>query len=284
MKYRHIWIILLAIFAIGCAENQLRTLLTDGSDPVITAPPDAVWQATEMIRQEQGIDLTAQKVFYTKYIDAAGIAILANDGVADQHLIEARQMIIALTAKRPELRDMLSTQRDNVFGAHTDQGFYMILHSTNYWKVPELADLPPFGSGSCYLRGSRRSGIVGYCHAVLRPPHWRNDSASGDTVYLRKIHPLNTFTHEFGHALHDAIFRLDPTALDRLKQSYQHQLTHPDSWTHGHTYARLSFLEYWAVAIELWYYEPAMAIDISKSDPTLITLIEEWLPSIPERE
>ena len=196
------------------------TILSDGSDTIITAPPDEIWEATEMVREEatatihalynldideiialnpnhdpvqlrtdmehrkQPIEwklerlgitladldlLTLQKEFYTKYIDAAGIAILSNDSVADEHLIEARDIIIALTAKRPELRDMLSTQRDNVIhGVTTEglqtfygQGFYMVLIDSNtvsFADMPELFDLHPYDiwyDGSAAAREDR---------------------------------------------------------------------------------------------------------------------------------
>ena len=168
MKHRYVGIILLAIFTItiGCAENTLFTLFGGDTEPVITEPPEEVWQATEVMRAEQGIDLTTQKAFYTKYIDAAGIAILANAAVADAHLIEARQVILLLTAKRPELREMLATQKPKdvssiaaagegitLFG----QGFYMILiDKVSFWDMPEI-DFHFYGSGSCHIRGSRQN-------------------------------------------------------------------------------------------------------------------------------
>lgn len=311
VKYRHFWIILLAIFAIGCAETELLTILDGGSHATITAPPEEVWQATRIMREEQNISLTAQKAFYTKYIDAAGIAILANTGVADQHLIEARNMIVALTAKRPELRDILATQKPKdtpsiasnpEIGGMTlfGQGFYMILvdFQTN---MPERGDLPPFSGGSCHMRGSLRTGTLGYCYANLFNPK----------KYPNIKSPIQIFVHEFAHAIHFAIRKLDPTFDERLRQAYAHQmgslyvskppgceipytereLKNPEAWITGeYEYAQANCREYWAVAIEYWCYGFVEATDIQtheafrERDPLLTKLIEEWLPRIPARK
>lgn len=305
---------MLAIFAIGCADEALLTILDGGSDPVITAPPDEIWEAIQTMRIERNIDLTAQKAFYTKYIDAAGIAILANAGVADEHLIEARQIIISLTAKRPELREMLSTQ-----GRENGSSFYMILVDTlNY--LPEFGDLYLAGRGSCTGKGSPQSGFIGFCYAPVNLPqkHGGDPDLPGIT---QTVHPLHIFVHEFGHAIHAVIQKLDQDAYEQIEVAYAHQMggshliqeneerewwevgshceqshfeglqVNPATWLTGlYQYGRANCREYFAEAIRLWAHDIGTGKKIkshdafAKRDPLLSEILEEWLPRIPARE
>ena len=80
MKYRYFWIILLAIFTIGCAEDALLTILDGGSDATITAPPEEVW---EVIREMVTTDIAhfyepdeAQKALIEKQLSQRKIFTL----------------------------------------------------------------------------------------------------------------------------------------------------------------------------------------------------------------
>ena len=133
----------------------------------------------------------------------------------------------------------------------------------------------------CSARGSLQSGVIGFCFAEINPTR-RNGR-----------HSLSTFTHEFGHAIHSAITKLDPTAADQIALAYAHQIggshlddsdwipenegkkwencyiweglhkgaiqgelqENPTTWLTGlYGYGGTNCHEYFAEAIELWYH------------------------------
>lgn len=82
------------------------------------------------IEELEEILLSMQKEFYTKFVDAAGIAVLSEDIVPDRWIIEAAEVVIVMTAKHPKLRERLTMEN----------GFYMILldRHTSDWDIPEI--------------------------------------------------------------------------------------------------------------------------------------------------
>ena len=212
--------------------------------------------------------LALQKAFYTKYIDAGGIAILANATVEDTHLIEARRVVLTMTAKRPALRDHLLVQH----------GFYMVLlgRGTLYEDVPESTQEGPIYTFGCSM--SAVPGVLknGYCYATVG--------------HITSRAYLYAFAHEFAHALESEMERLRPGFQDRVKQAYENAEAlgiWPLEVTRGW------WREYWAEGVELWFYEIGPSrqsetyAEFAAREPVLAELMGEELWSYenePDRE
>ena len=54
-----------------------------------------------------------QEAYYTKYISAGGVAIIGNGYIPNNYFYVARDIVLGMTRKRPELREHLSPTREN---------------------------------------------------------------------------------------------------------------------------------------------------------------------------
>ena len=105
-----------------------------------TFNPEGVRILKEFLLVEKGLtDAESihewQKEFYTRYIDAGGVAIVGPDTVTDREYLLAREAILVMTSKRPELRDRVQSKHGK---------FYMILVG-DYLEasdIPEKLDPP----------------------------------------------------------------------------------------------------------------------------------------------
>lgn len=207
--------------------------------------------------------LPLQKAFYTKYIDAGGIAIVANAEVEDKHLIEARRVVLTMTSKHPALREGLSVQT----------GFYLILVG----KVSSFRDIPEMLVFDYMLPGCSMQTFV-------EPPNQEGFCFS-QVLQGRDQAYLGTFTHEFAHALEREMQRLDSSFQDRVKQAYEQAMV-LEIWT-GY-YAERNWREYWAEGVEMWFYEIGAGrqhetyAEFAARDPALAALMteEEWAYNI----
>ena len=179
-----------------------------------------------------------QKSYYTKYIDAAGIAIVGPTHLRTKYLLDARDAIVVMTSKHPELRERLLSKHGT---------FYMVLipNSRDQIDMPErklntdLTNDDPsddFRSvfGACLTRyGSGTPYKYGLCWAVV----------GRDTSSAR------TLVHEFAHALDSEMERLQPGFLDKRSEYYRNATYDPSDWP------RLPGSEYWARTVEFWFYK-----------------------------
>ena len=228
-----------------------------------------------------------QEAYYTKYINAGGVAIMGNDYIDDRFFYAARDIVLGMTWKRPELREQLSPMRENRPGAIQQDGrhdvtgrvtvsrkYRMILVHVDQGStvMPELHlgsgafNFPALGSGS--------HGIYG--RVVVQ-----RSSTGG-----RYMSPI--FIHEFAHAIHDAIPLLDPTFVERLEAAYdaaKNDSSYFGSISINH-YALTNQWEYWAVSTKEWF----MTLSIkerehtrnrfSEMDPLMYALLAEWFDLI----
>ena len=51
-----------------------------------------------------------QPLYYTKYIEADGIAIMGNSEVMNYEMLIAQDIVLRMTAKRPEIREWLTPE------------------------------------------------------------------------------------------------------------------------------------------------------------------------------
>ena len=121
MKVRILLFLVICFCISGCSDEGImlsEQVLESGllEEEVVTDIPPEVWEILKYVREERvrwyeralkssniwqdDLDAAviraeqikaAQETFYTKYIDAGGIAIVGNAEVADKHLLEARR-------------------------------------------------------------------------------------------------------------------------------------------------------------------------------------------------
>ena len=129
-----IWVLIILCFSLyGCGDVEIQSTLRNLSAPgtadvEITGVPieiqELLWDDPAYLKErllrvqqdktqpdwvEDGIKINIceaeqQRLYYTKYIDAGGIAILGNSDATDAEFRIARDITLRVTAKRPELR------------------------------------------------------------------------------------------------------------------------------------------------------------------------------------
>ena len=118
----------------GCSDDALQdTLLKVSAPPAMTGVPieiqELLWDDPEEEKEKLRLILQhpddhpdwlpniyrirvclseQQRLYYTKYIDAEGIAIMGNSDVTDAEFHIARDIVLRMTVKHPELRQLLS--------------------------------------------------------------------------------------------------------------------------------------------------------------------------------
>lgn len=158
-----------------------------------------------------------RRKYYTKYLDADGIAILGNAYIRDQYFYAARELIFEMTSKRPELRKLLALTgepRENLTGATyvPSPWFRMILYSPHQGgtAIPEWFPRHPPGVGWCGPP---------YCVAPANQIVVLTEASPN--IGEVRIHIVNVFIHEFAHAMHYAIRLIDATFDTRLVKAYE---------------------------------------------------------------
>ncbi len=316
MKVRIVLILVICFCVSGCGDEVVSRQVLEVvslSDAVVTDVPPAVWEILKYVREERvrwyqralkssniwQDDLDAevkhvesikamQEAFYTKYIDAGGIAIVANADVEDKHLIEARRVVLTMTVKRPVIRDRLLSRHGR---------FYLILIRPPREELTRWSFSIPEHNGNGFWPGCQMSiywqleSVMGYCFA---PVIWYPA-------------PLRTFVHEFAHALESEIDLLQPGLVNRAwleegihlplnealesnpgfrdRLAYAYNTAYARGTWQGE-YANVNYAEYWAEGTEMWFYDigPGRRFEtyaaFSEQDPLLAELLSEWFPAI----
>lgn len=241
---------------VGAVPPEIQEILWSGSDELLRA---------------------AQEAHYTRYIDAGGIAIIGSRFVDDEIFRMARDIVLEMTSKRPELREALSPQ----------MGHYQILINGRFEElqnIPEYADI----EGKEPTPG--RCVLPLYCYSM----YWDHPYSPGNSRETRFTGILEVFVHEFAHAIHVAIGvhrglgkkPLDPGFDDRLLQAYENAVA-LGIWSGEYT--ETNYQEYWAEGVQAWYYlvtdsphpiRKDQAFEtyaaFAERDPLLVALLQEW--------
>ena len=339
MRKRRIWVSILIVaqcfWLYSCGDEGIRTTLHDlGAAPAAVgfiAPvpkeiQDIIWGKdvptlmTELQAYlEKGFDSFAQgtihkiclrreqEAYYSKYIDAGGVAIMGHKIIEDRLFYAARDLALGMTQKRPELRTMLTpthaerpgTKRD---GIHAETGLPVPSRKFRYILVdpyqgqnliPErrysggTVNYPASGSpGSCFPLYCRQT-------VAIRDMNWGKDGEPKLEAHIAKV-----FCHEFAHAIHYAIRLIDSTFEDRLKAAYDEAIANARSvnnldgkgyWPSG-SYALSNPGEYWAECVSVWFNDlsaPGLSHFLDRfreGDPLMYALLNEWFDFIYLRE
>ena len=217
-----------------------------------------------------------QKAYYKRYIDAGGIAIVGPETLADDDLIHARDIILVMTSRYPELRERLLSKHGT---------FYMVL--VPYWD--DMLDIPEKQFTWAYTRfrmgktKDERISIPAACNTGRGPGSTSVFGFCFAPAYLNPfngehmIRPGYTFTHEFAHALDYEMERLKPGHMDKLKEI-------------SAKYDSIGWKEFWAnYVVEIWFYSvgPHSSRFKTYEDflekhpyPEAAKMADEWFPRI----
>ena len=211
-----------------------------------------------------------QKAFYMKYIDAGGIAIVANNKVEDVFLIAARDVVLLMTSKYPELRERLLSKH---------RRFYMVLIK----DYLDFDDIPEFQLDDFVIKGTT-FGFGGICYASSYDLKAAAKPAGGDCVATvsKGDYPLRTFIHEFAHVLEPEMVHLDPRFLARLETVYAVKIAEVREGKAEKSWNLANASEYWAYGTEWWFGASDKIFEPYPLEQYLLLaeLMAEWFPRV----
>ena len=215
-----------------------------------------------------------RRLFYDKYIDADGIAILAPSartslsGVRDEFLFAAREIILTMTSKRPELRQVMSPEN----------GFRYVLVSADWaYEVHMPLELRLIGEVVGFYASGMAVGGLAWHHADWVP-----------------VLDSSTVVHEWAHAIDDAFDRhphLFPDWGTRLTAAFEvatAKAQQGQGFLGSNSYALTNELEYWAVGADTWFedihgdnlHDELQRARLIEQDPLLYALLNEVFPVV----
>ena len=200
------------------------------------------------------------KIQVIKYLDVGKMTITGSDKVSDDAFYTAREIILTITAKHPEILSKLSGYE-----------FILVVPGESLTAALGLDDRTSKSRGIA-LSPSESLGFPGRFAAHIE----------------RKNRPsMQTFVHEFGHAIHYVVSRMDPEFNPSLNSAYNQAMKlglwadkyfTPDNWKLQYSPVD----EYWAEGVRMWYYlgkdhEFETRDAFKDYDPELTRLLGLWL-------
>ena len=163
------------------------------------------------------VGLSAPRDYYTKYIDADGIAIVGGDLVDDRFFQAARHIALVMTAKLPGIRDALSyNQPGGINGERVPFRFVLTEHfSKDVENLPEYAnaniDGIKYWLGSC-------GPLICRADVAWPPDEWGYERAG--------MIGIETIIHEMTHAIQGAIVErnLVSNFVERLGAAFNKEM------------------------------------------------------------
>ncbi len=217
--------------------------------------------------------------FYTKYLDAAGIPILASARAPDEALGAARDIVTGMLAHRPDLARRLVAQGYRVAVMAPDEAT-TDLPEQRGWTRPTAAD--PRLTRCERKHYDERIGRLTdrqYWDARARGMAGPLTSAGAENLLAGpgdRYHGENIFVHEFAHDVLAAIRAVDVVLYARIEQAYAKALKQ-GRWKDE--YASTTVDEYWAVGTQFWFNSGRIVVfdrvhilsdaDLTRYDPAL---------------
>ena len=163
--------------------------------------------------------LSAPRDYYTKYIDAGGIAIVGGDLVDDRLFQMARHIVLVMTAKLPGLRDALSYNQP---GGISGQEIPFRLVLTEHFSK-DFQNMPDYGNTDnlFHVRGTF-GGHIAHADVYITPDDWWDGKYKGeDHVGFQGV-----IVHEMVHAIDAALWHhnLVPNFNERLKAAFAREM------------------------------------------------------------
>ncbi len=275
----------------------LTTVATIGLAAVATAQPsikpatnDPALMAKATIQSYEVFTLSAPPPslgldpFYQKYVDAGGIPIVSSARVPDAALLIARDIVLAETAQRPDVRRDMATSGARVGVMAIDEGT-MDLPEQRNWKKPvaddkrltqcerkhydKIAAMTDAQYWNSRARGMGGHYSTGAAENLLGVP---------GTRYFGE----NILVHEFSHNILSTLRKTDPLFYGRVQRAYDHAMA-AGLWKGD--YASVTIQEYWAEGTQFWFNSNKVFQDGDRSvlsdkdllayDPMLYSVLEE---------
>ena len=340
MKYIYFLMFIIFFTIYGCAENDLTDILfyeTESNPVVHTAVPDDIlnvmhrqiefdfrntyhalqrrgeiekWKAhfgEEPIEVSIQNQQAVQTAYYNRYIDAEGIAIVGNEAVEEKHFINARRILLLMTAKHPDLRIGMQIKSKPYT---LERGFYFILYHRGPRRYSpltgepfpvdqnkSLSQVPEFYLQFLFKTGFYGWGEIGTCFVIHDIGEGGSYSPKISSICIAPIVEvgyvrtneveewthLSVFTHEVAHKIDSVIgLYFDPDFRDKVDHAWK-VAREKNSWL---AFLRNTAAEYWAEGTEVWFYEIGKGRkfetyeDFKEFDPLLYDLLSEWYPKV----
>ena len=230
-------------------------------------------------------DLTLDP-FYKKHADALGIPIVSSEKVPDAALLVARDIVIHMLAKRPDLREAMVGRKMRVI---------VMARTESTTDMPEQKDWKKPGPDDRRLTRDEREHYEERIGRLTDKEYWdrRARGMGGNPTSCAEENLLgypgtryfgeNIFVHEFAHGIMDSgIRRADPELLRKIRDAFKAAMD-KGLWK-GH-YASTNANEYWAEGTQTWFWSnyeykdgetTVMTPDDLKGyDPTLYDLLSQ---------
>ena len=256
-------------------QQEEKPFIQDYVKAVVVTPPASL-----------GVD-----PFYKKYADAMGIPIMGSEKVSDAALLVARDIVISMLAKRPELRaEMVKKKMRIGVMAQSESTTDIPEHRNNKRPGPNDPRLTP-GEKANY---DKPGGIA----SQTDKEYWdkRARGLGGNPTTCAEENLLgypgtryfgeNIFVHEFSHAIMgQAIRTADPALFAEIQAAYKEAMA-KGLWKNH--YAATNANEYWAEGTQTWFWSNyeykdgeqrvQSPDDLQKYDPKLFELLSRVYP------
>ena len=172
-------------------------------------------------------------LFYTQWIDVAGLPVIASAKVNPYAVKEAAWLIQQMIGHRQDILDALAQNRVR---------FAVMAYNEMTTQIPEHSDLEPASHWDRRARG-------------LGPTPVRPATSCGEENLLNyqgdPYATENILVHEFSHAIHQmGLSTVDPDFEDRLEATFA-AAVEKGLWKN--TYAITNKAEYWAEGTQSWF-------------------------------
>lgn len=185
--------------------------------------------------------------FYTKYVDALGIPVLASEKVPDAALLVARDIVNAMLAARPDIRKALIARGWRT-GVIAEVEMTMDIPEYSKMKRPGAPRDEPVTQADRDYHANRSRGLGG------NPTTGAEENLLGypGTRYWGE----HIFVHEFAHAIMRGIRDVEPAMIDEIRAAYDDAMAakkyqYADGRKH---YATTNSGEYWAEGVQWWFF------------------------------
>ena len=187
-----------SVDAMGLSEME-AILASKGE--VLSPIPDAVYE--QLWGEWTKVGLTTPRRYYTKYIDAGGIAIVGGDLAEDVWFQKVRHIVLVMTSKLPGLREALSANQPG--GVTGDEiPFRLIIVNKDLDSIENFPE---------HLN-TNVDGIKG----------WLGSCGTVD-CWIGNWNLEGTAMHEIAHAIERAIYARDllPNFEERLRTAWERE-------------------------------------------------------------
>lgn len=214
--------------------------------------------------------------FYTKYTDALGIPVVSSAKVPDAALLIARDIVIHMLSKRPDIREGMVKAGFRV-GVMAETEMTTDLPEQRNWKKPPAPANMTAEQKARYDKLSDKE----YWDNRARGMGGRYTTCAEENLlgyYGAKYYGEHICVHEFSHAIMSGIRLVDPKLYEDIRKAYADAMA-AGRWKGQ--YGSTNASEYWAEATQTWFWSNFAFND---GDKTIVTPddLKEYDPEIYE--